>query len=136
MPGISVVIPTHLRPALLQEAIDSVLAQTLPPSEIVVVDDADDRDTKDVVARSSQAASFAIRHVANAAGGVCHSRNIGASAATGAWVAMLDDDDTWAPSFSRTLAIDSMQAAQIWRSVDSSDTRASSSRRCDFNLTI
>ncbi|WP_373928826.1 glycosyltransferase family A protein [Sphingomonas aerolata] len=104
MPGISVVIPTHLRPALLQEAIDSVLAQTLPPSEIVVVDDADDRDTKDVVARSSQAASFAIRHVANAAGGVCHSRNIGASAATGAWVAMLDDDDTWAPSFLKDLS--------------------------------
>ena len=104
MPEISVVIPTHLRPALLQEAIDSVLAQTLPPREIVVVDDADDPDTKEVVARSSRASSNTIRHIANAAGGVCHSRNLGASATTGAWIAMLDDDDTWAPSFLKELS--------------------------------
>lgn len=104
MPGISVVIPTHLRPALLQEAIDSVVAQTLPPHEIIVVDDADDPDTKEVVARSLETASFPIRHVVNAVGGVCHSRNIGAFAATSAWIAMLDDDDTWAPSFLKDLS--------------------------------
>ena len=40
--GVSVIIPTHNRPELLQEALSSVLEQTVRPAEIIIVDDASD----------------------------------------------------------------------------------------------
>jgi len=42
---ISVIIPTHNRAELLPRALDSVLEQTLPPNEIIVVDDGSDDGT-------------------------------------------------------------------------------------------
>lgn len=99
--GLSVIIPTHRRPGLLGEAIGSVLAQRSLPSEIVVVDDADDEDTKRLVARHAQDCPLPIRYVANGQGGVCRSRNLGARASRGAWLAFLDDDDVWADTYLR-----------------------------------
>lgn len=99
MQAVSVVIPTHLRSHLLRESIASVAAQTLQPVELLVVDDANDPATQAVVAEADARLPFAVRYIANEAGGVCHSRNKGAEAATGRWIGFLDDDDLWHPPF-------------------------------------
>jgi glycosyltransferase involved in cell wall biosynthesis len=99
MQAVSVVIPTHLRSHLLRESIASVAAQTLQPVELLVVDDAKDPATQAVVAEADAQFPFAVRYIANETGGVCHSRNKGAEAATGRWVGFLDDDDLWHPPF-------------------------------------
>lgn len=93
---ISVVIPTHRRAQLLKLAIESVLNQTYPPVEILVVDDSDCNQTQDLV---RQYDSSMIRYVANYnAHGASSSRNIGIKEANGDYVAFLDDDDIWYPS--------------------------------------
>ena len=45
-PSFTVVIPTHRRPALLRQALESVAAQTLPPEQVVVVDGVGDEETR------------------------------------------------------------------------------------------
>lgn len=99
MQAVSVVIPTHLRSHLLRESIASVAAQTLQPVELLVVDDANDPATRAVVEEADAWLPFAVRYIRNGSGGVCHSRNKGAEAATGKWVGFLDDDDLWHPPF-------------------------------------
>lgn len=91
--AISVVIPTHKRPKLLQRAIKSVLAQTLLPFEIIIVDDAGSPESEEVLKGFN---SKLLRYVHNADGqGASSSRNLGAKLSRGDFVAFLDDDDEW-----------------------------------------
>jgi hypothetical protein len=92
---ISVVIPTYNAPARLRATIDTVLAQTVPPHEIVIVDDGSTDDTKQVCA----AFGDAIIYLAIANGGQQRARNIGVERATGEWIAFLDHDDLWHPEY-------------------------------------
>jgi glycosyltransferase involved in cell wall biosynthesis len=87
--AVSVVIPTIGR-ASLRRAVESVLHQTSPPIEVIVVVDADcEPDLPD---------SDSIR-VLRTSGGVGPScaRHIGVSSAKGEVIALLDDDDVWRP---------------------------------------
>jgi glycosyltransferase involved in cell wall biosynthesis len=96
MEPISVVIPTCGRPALLQRALASVAAQTLPPIEILVVDDA----AASAIAVDAAAVGALARVVVNAqAQGPSGARNAGAAVARGALLAFLDDDDEWLPEY-------------------------------------
>ncbi|MCG7904908.1 MAG: glycosyltransferase, partial [Candidatus Thiodiazotropha taylori] len=49
--SVSVIIPTYNRASTLPRALDSVFAQTLPPLEVIVIDDGSDDETKTVVER-------------------------------------------------------------------------------------
>lgn len=92
---ITCVIPTHDRPALLTEAVESATRQGPALVEVVVVDDAGDAASKQAV-ESVPARGKQVRYVHNAEGqGASSSRNLGAQEATGDWVAFLDDDDLW-----------------------------------------
>jgi glycosyltransferase involved in cell wall biosynthesis len=93
MIAISVVIPTYNRGELLPLAIDSVLAQTHPATEVIVVDDGSAQDMREVLARYGS--SIQVIRQANA--GLSGARNTGIKAATSEWVAFLDDDDEYAP---------------------------------------
>jgi glycosyltransferase involved in cell wall biosynthesis len=93
MARFSVIIPAYNGAATLARAIASVRTQTLPPHEIIVVDDGSTDATSDV-ARSFGAV---VRLIAQANRGVAAARNTGASAATGDWLAFLDADDWYAP---------------------------------------
>ena len=100
VPRISVLITTFNRPRLVQEAIESVLAQDVgPPFEIVVVDDGSSGETRDALQRFGRA----IRYVRQDNLGLNPARNHGLRLVQGDLVAMLDDDDVWLPFKTRTM---------------------------------
>jgi glycosyltransferase involved in cell wall biosynthesis len=90
-PSVSVVIPTYNRGHVVGEAIDSVLTQTVPADEIIVVDDGSTDATADVLGRFG-GQIISIRQTNS---GVSAARNAGICRATGDWVAFLDSDDVF-----------------------------------------
>lgn len=90
---VGVVIPTYNSPRELRNAIESVLAQSRPADEIVVVNDGSTDDTLEVVS------SFGgrLRCVSQANSGAAAARNHGVRELGTDWVAFLDQDDTWVP---------------------------------------
>lgn len=89
----SVIIPAYNSAATIGRAIDSVLRQTYPAHEIIVVDDGSADSTRDEVARFGDR----IRYLHQANAGVSAARNKGAHEATGDWLAFLDADDWYFP---------------------------------------
>ena len=90
---ISVIIPTHNRAHLLLRAIESVLAQTLKPIEVIIVDDGSTDATAELVS-----SCFPQCHcVYQENQGVSSARNHGIRIASGDWFAFLDSDDEWLP---------------------------------------
>ena len=91
MKRVSVVIPTYNRAELLKLMIQSILAQTLRPLEIIIVDDGSTDHTAEVCA------SFAptVRYIRQGNAGVSAARNTGIRAAEGDWIAFCDSDDLW-----------------------------------------
>lgn len=93
MPAITAVIPTYNRAATVGRAVQSVLDQTRPCDEIIVVDDG----STDATAEALAGFSDRIRVIAKANDGVSSARNVGVAEATSPWVAFLDSDDRWEP---------------------------------------
>jgi glycosyltransferase involved in cell wall biosynthesis len=93
MADVSVIIPTHNRARLVKGAIDSVLAQSEPVREILVVNDNSTDDTEAVLREYGGA----IRVFPASVGGAAAARNIALRVATGEWIGFLDDDDIWLP---------------------------------------
>ena len=91
--NISVVIPTYNRRKTIGRSIDSVLNQTLFPSEIIVVDDGSTDGTCDYI--QSNFPSIKLLHQPNK--GVSVARNKGIRYADTNWIALLDSDDEWFP---------------------------------------
>jgi glycosyltransferase involved in cell wall biosynthesis len=92
-PTVSVVIPTYNYAHFVTEAVDSVLGQTCPADEVIVVDDGSTDDTRERL----RAYGDRIRYVYQPNQGLSAARNTGICAARGEWVALLDSDDTWHP---------------------------------------
>ena len=88
---VSVIIPTYNRCASVCLAIESVLAQTLPPAQVIVVDDGSGDDTCAVI--SQRFPNVALIQQPNR--GVSHARNRAIEIASADWVAFLDSDDQW-----------------------------------------
>ncbi|MEA2659682.1 MAG: hypothetical protein QOF64_2278, partial [Candidatus Binatota bacterium] len=86
VPRVSVVIPTYNRWPMLGEAIESVLGQTYPGFELIVVDDG---STDDTVAQLGKYRSR-LRLFSQARKGVSAARNVGAGEARGSLLAFLD----------------------------------------------
>lgn len=91
---ISVVIPAHNGLPDLLDAVQSVLAQTRRPHEIILVDDASDDGGAEAVERRF---GDAVRIVSGRFGSAGAARNAGWKAAEGEWIAFLDADDLWFP---------------------------------------
>jgi glycosyltransferase involved in cell wall biosynthesis len=93
-PLVSAIIPTYNRAHIVCEAVESVLAQTYPHIEVVVVDDGSKDDT---LARLEQYEDR-IRVVSQANAGPAAARNRGIAGSRGELIAFLDSDDIWLPS--------------------------------------
>lgn len=90
---VSIVIPTHNRSSLLRLAVESVLMQTYPAVELIVVDDGSTDDTE----RQMQPYAGRLRYIKQANQGVAAARNAGWLAASGDYIGFLDDDDIFYP---------------------------------------
>jgi glycosyltransferase involved in cell wall biosynthesis len=88
---VSAIIPTYNAARWIARAIDSVLSQTHPVDEIIVVDDGSTDNTAEVVAGFGER----VRYIRQSNGGPAKARNTGIRAATTEWVAFLDADDWW-----------------------------------------
>lgn len=92
---VSALIPTYNRRQQVADAIDSVLAQSLPVHEIIVVDDGSEDGTAGAI-RSRYGPSVIVFRQDNA--GVSAARNQAIRMAQGEWIAFLDSDDVWLPT--------------------------------------
>lgn len=89
--NISVIIPVFERRDLIARALASVATQSLPASEIIVVDDGSIDGTADVVRRNFPQ----VKLIRQPHRGVSAARNRGIEQAAGDWIALLDSDDEW-----------------------------------------
>lgn len=92
---ITVVIPARNRCRLLQRTLGTVFAQQGADFDVVVVDEGSTDDTPEMLERLPYDRLTVLRH--EQAKGVPAARNAGVAAATGQWVAFVDDDDIWSP---------------------------------------
>ena len=93
MATFSVVIPTFNRSALIQETLNSILAQNRPFEEVIVVDDGSTDDTAQVMAARYPACCYIVQPHRQ----VQRARNTGIAAANGDWVVFCDSDDLLTP---------------------------------------
>ncbi len=94
LPPYSVVVPVYNGARYVRRAVDSAIAQAVPPAEVIVVDDASTDGSGDLVAAVDPSVRV-LRHAVNR--GLAAARNTGIAAVTTEIVALLDSDDTWHP---------------------------------------
>jgi len=93
---VSTIIPVYNRPALLREAVSSVLGQTHRPIEIIIVDDGSTDETRGVAADLRRGhPEILVLHQENHGPGTA--RQLGLNNATGEFVQFLDSDDLLSP---------------------------------------
>jgi glycosyltransferase involved in cell wall biosynthesis len=92
-PAVSVVVPAHDAELYLAEAIESILGQTLPPAQVIVVDDG----SQDGTAEVAEGFGMPVIVLRRQRGGVGAAVNSGLELADGDLIAFLDADDVWTP---------------------------------------
>ena len=93
-PLVSIIIPTYNRASILEDAIRSALSQTYQNTEIIVVDDGSDDNTREIVKKYPN-----IQYIYQKRGGQAAARNKGFELANGEFIASLDSDDEWKSNF-------------------------------------
>ena len=109
----SVVIPLYNKEKSISATLQSVLAQTVRDFELIVVDDGSTDDSFAVVSKVNDER---IRLIHKDNGGVSSARNAGIKASSYPYVALLDGDDYWAPTFleEQLALIESFPKAGMW----------------------
>lgn len=98
----TVILPVYNRAASLAPALESVLNQTRPADEVIVIDDGSSDDILSALAPYEGR----IRLLRQANAGVAAARNTAARAATGDWLTFQDSDDLWTPTHLESVARD------------------------------
>lgn len=104
----SVILPVYNRAATLAPALESVLNQTRPAEEILVIDDGSKDDIEAALASYGDRVTL----IRQANGGVANARNTAAKAAKGTWLSFQDSDDLWASDHLETQARDLATASE------------------------
>ncbi len=100
-PAFSVIIPLYNKEREIETTLRSVLAQSYPAAEIVVVNDGSTDRSAEIVRGIG---SPLVRLVDQPNAGECAARNRGIREARSEWVALLDADDRWHPEFLAEIA--------------------------------
>lgn len=109
LPAISVILPAYNAASFLDDALRSIMAQTVPVAEILVVDDGSDDDTAGV----AQSWGAPVRLLSQPHRSAAAARNLGVQHASGQMLAFLDADDIWNPhKLQRQLAAPGVIAGQ------------------------
>lgn len=110
---ISALIPTYNRRKHVERAIQSVLSQTVPVDEVIVIDDGSTDGTAEEIERQY---GGSIRVIRQANAGVSSARRRAVLEARGEWVAFLDSDDVWTPDRNRAMlqAIEKAPSDVAW----------------------
>ena len=101
LPPVSLIVPTRNRPAILTEAIDSILAGTELPAELIIVDQSDTVHPE--LPRLAAGPVCTVRYLWSRSKGLSHARNEGIAAAAHDIFAFTDDDVLVARSWLGTL---------------------------------
>jgi len=96
-PQVSVVIPCYNCATTIENAVRSVLDQTVPVAEIILVDDGSTDNTADALRRLSSTHALVRIITLHRNAGPSTARNTGWDNSNGEWVAFLDSDDAWHP---------------------------------------
>ena len=99
-PSISVITPVYNRFSLLRLAVDSILAQTVPVSEVILIDDGSIDDTPEVLPRHIAETPLwreRVRYFHQENQGQSVALNNGIARAKGEWIAFNANDDLWLP---------------------------------------
>ena len=99
-PRFSVVIPTFNRAETVCRAVECVLRQAYPAGEVIVVDDG----SRDATRERIEAFGEQVRYLYQDNAGAASARNRGAAEARFPWLAFLDSDDIWFPSYLEQMA--------------------------------
>ncbi len=99
--NVSAIIPTYNRRSYIRRAIDSVLSQTVPVDEVIIIDDGSTDDTANAV---EEWYGSRVRVVRQQQSGVAGARRRGIQEARGEWIAFLDSDDEWTPQRNEKLS--------------------------------
>jgi glycosyltransferase involved in cell wall biosynthesis len=91
---VSVIIPYYRASQTIARAVESALAQTFRPHEILIVDDG----SPDDAARATAEFGSSVTLIRKPNGGAASARNLGIEHAKGEWIAFLDADDYWEPT--------------------------------------
>src|SRR5215831_13390320 len=100
-PLVSILTPAYNSAAYVAETVESVLQQTCSDFELLIVDDGSTDDTLAVV-RALAEADTRVKGFASPHGGPAIARNVALQHARGQFLALLDSDDVWDPSFLST----------------------------------
>lgn len=123
-PLITVVMPNYNGHRFVEQAIDSVLNQTYPNFELLVVDDCSKDNSLQLIQQKAQSDDrirvIALEHNA----GVANARNVGIKEARGEFIALLDNDDLWTvDKLERQLALANKGADIVYCSYDFIDEK-------------
>lgn len=95
-PSVSVVVAAYDAATHLGAALESALAQSYAPKEIIVVDHGSNDETASIARRyADKDARIRVTTIPGRSGGPAVPRNVGIAMASGDWIAFLDSDDLW-----------------------------------------
>lgn len=96
LPLVSVIIPAYNAESFIEETLKSVLAQTYPAIEVLVIDDGSQDRTPEIVAGMAERDPRVVL-VKQSNAGVAAARNLGIDQSKGEFIAPIDADDIWYP---------------------------------------
>jgi len=121
-PLVSAIIPVYNGEEFIQATIESVLNQTYPNVECIIVDDGSQDATPEIVKRFADRVCY----IRKENGGVASARNAGAAVAKGEFLAFLDADDIWLPqktAMQAQLLIDDPSLAMVYGALEVVDSQ-------------
>ena len=124
---ISVIIPIYNTEKYLRQTIESVLCQTYPHFEFLLINDGS-TDGSLAICKEYQAKDERVRVISTDNHGVCHARNLGVSHAKGRYISFLDSDDLWEPDFLQRVYARMKESSEIKFVYSGSDERTPDGR--------